>query len=128
MNTHQQPSRKSWEEEFNKQFVSCVRDACCGVCADTCGRHTHDYQVTAEPEEIKSFIQSLLTSHSEAIREKVEGMRRDQKKKKESDPHFTGCGACGSSHPAICGCKEVNEVLDDILALLNDTNPEDSNH
>ena len=100
MNTHQQPSSRVREEIIEWMYKGLPR-------GKTIPNFDH-------------LLDALLTSHSEAIRERVEGMRRDQKKKKESDPYFTGCGACGGSYPAICGCKEVNEALDDILALLTD--------
>ena len=37
---------------------------------------------------------------------------------KENDPYFTGCGGCGADYPAICGCREVNQSIEDTLTLI----------
>ena len=49
----------------------------------------------------------------------IKGMKRNQDAPKENDPHFTGCGGCGEAYPAICGCREVNQALDDTLTIIN---------
>lgn len=68
MNTHQQPSSK-WEEEFLHRF---------GREVDVTGfydeRTKTDIVLSKEKKNIKKFIQSLLTSHSQAIQERVEGI------------------------------------------------------
>jgi len=65
-------------------------------------------------ELLKLIIANTLKQAAEAM----EVLKRDQNKKKESDPHFTGCGGCGEDYPAICGCREVNQVLIDAQKVL----------
>ena len=64
----------------------------------------------------------ITQAHQAGIDEAVEiikGMKRNQDAPKENDPHFTGCGGCGEAYPAICGCREVNQALDDTLTIIN---------
>lgn len=97
MNTHQQPSTKEWVERL--EAIIAERHGGAGLC-------DHLLLTTVYP-----FIQSLLTSHSEAMRERVEGMRKTDPNKVPPFPKVE------YTHLDVFG---YNQALDDILALLND--------
>ena len=107
--THQQPS-KEWEEDFQKLAAVNYNLYLGGTVfrADTQEEWT---SVQAE-QEIIDFIQSLLTSHSQSIRERVEGLRRKEHDMKVAVRFGSDAGA---GH-AI----GYDNALDDILALLTD--------
>lgn len=63
------PNSKEWEKEFDKQFPSCNGGDAVYAAIDDDGLSTGKY--------IKSFIRTLLTSHSEAIQERVEAIIAD---------------------------------------------------
>jgi hypothetical protein len=96
------------EEEINKKVEFIMRP--------------NENGLSYTPDKQEQLIKDLLKAQDkiarEAMVEKIKGMKRNQEAPKENDPHFTGCGACGRSYPAICGCKEVNEVLDTIISSL----------
>jgi len=100
MNTHQQSSREI-EEAVNDFFAV-----------------TRAHPGIDKKKQLTGVIQSLLTSHSEAIRERVIGLRKDDTLKTGRDGSFSCC-TCGEQED--CGCTDYNLALDDILALLNDS-------
>lgn len=100
--THQQPSR-DWEEEFEKLYNHLLQPL--GV----------DGQHVANKMQMRTFIQSLLTSHSEAIRERVEDWVIDKQK---------GMWNGDRHNPVLEQVVNVHQLLadlDNILALLNDS-------
>ena len=96
-NTHQQPSTKEIEEAVNDFFAI-----------------TKSHPGIDKKKQLTGVIQSLLTSHLEAIREKVIS-------KRVIPEHSSECLIV--EFPEHCDCDnyvKYNQALDDILALLNE--------
>lgn len=98
--THQQPS-KELVKKFEEQTIRKI-----GMTVFEILDKIHPYFW----DTFRKDTESLLTSHSQAIRERVESFRRD-----------TSCDEIECSKPHIHERDETfNRILDDILALLTD--------
>lgn len=67
---------------------------------------------------LRDKLTTILTKQLTELEVEVRKMKRDQDAPKENDPYFTGCGGCGADYPAICGCREVNQSIEDTLTLI----------
>ena len=110
-------------EEFD-DTPSAFEIKICEMTSAVCRRDKSPYQ--ANKVLFKGHAKALTEAYEhgkkagidEAV-EIIKGMKRNQDAPKENDPHFTGCGGCGEAYPAICGCREVNQALDDTLTIIN---------
>lgn len=110
MNTHQQPSSKEWEKRVVElQFKTML---------------SRDMPEVAKKyhQEMIDFIQSLLTSHSEAIRERVIKKRQYPCQHGPSDSCDTECMYQDTEEKMFIrlGYNQALSDVDDILALLTD--------
>jgi hypothetical protein len=62
----------------------------------------------------EKYIEHTHTQTIQSVRERVEARMIDQSPR---DKHDTKCGHCGG-FPTICGCKEYNQALADLLKDL----------
>ena len=115
-NTHQQPSSRSWEQELME-----VK------------RGQREHFFAGKPytssewanlwDELEELVESLLTSHSEAIRERVTANKKDAKEIRDLYfPRVEGEPLPNEEWADIINWKNAyNSAHDDILALLNDS-------
>jgi cell fate (sporulation/competence/biofilm development) regulator YmcA (YheA/YmcA/DUF963 family) len=85
-------TKSNWEKEFDKRFENFIDWSI------VCG--------TKQPDELKSFICSLLSSQNQSLKKKVEGM----KMKDEDTTVYTDFGRMDA----------YNQAIQDILKLLEE--------
>lgn len=95
------PKKAEWEQEFDKRFLQFLEHHREQIDIDTLG-------VPLFPKEVKNFIRQTHTDLLTELRERVEGMRKEQLDKNDPDNY----GACY----AIAG---FNDALSKTQALIN---------
>lgn len=101
------------EDKIVKEFAEWARTTQAGYGEDEADIWFEDIPAYDALEwKVREIVRSLLTSHSKAIRERVEGLGKPLPDFNESGVSYRPCD--------YASAKSYNEALNDILALLTD--------